>query len=308
MLSAASGDVAGGAVVGGYSAVTQVSTVVAYHIMVNGAVDRASLTADLLVLDGAPPGTRTYRRPSDEFRLWLDAAHAGEPTAAPGPSSEPASRMTAVGVWFRRRPDELVTAAIEVSRLTHLDASSVAMGVAAAGAVAGASLAMNGADLLFGAAETVERGLEHMGADQFRFSGMAEARRIPDWIRSHASLVTGPPTDAVRDLSGDNGPHGLSGAMLGIVLGSSLGASPVRLIELAAMSGGSELGALVGSIVGARVGLGRWPWRVPNESWFAEIGRRLAAGNGEVRDLPVPYAIEERFNMSPEMSGIIDFD
>jgi uncharacterized protein YcfJ len=308
MLSAASGDVAGGLVVGGYSAVTQTATVVAYHVMVNGAVDRARLTAELLVLDGSPPGTRTYRRPTAEFRAWLTAAHAGEPRVAADPSSEPASRMTGVGVWFRRRPEELVTAAIEVGRLTHLDASSVAMGVAAAGAVAGSSLAMNGADLLFGAAETVDRALELMAEDEFRYSRLVAARGIPDWIRSHTPLVTASPNEAVRALSGDNGPHALDGAMLGIVLGASLGASPVRLIEVAAMAGGSELGALVGSVVGARVGLGRWPWRVPNETWFAEIGRRLATGNGEVRDLPVPYAIEERFNMSPEMSGVLDFE
>lgn len=308
LLSSASGDVAGGLVMGGYSAVTQAATVVAYHVMVNDGVDHARLVRELLVLDGHPPGIRTYRRPSQEFREWLDAAHGGDPIAVPGESSEPATRMVAVGVWFRRRPDKLVSTAIEVGRLTHVDARSVALGVGVAAAVAASSLAMYGADLLFGAAETVESALDLMGQDEFRFSSLSDARALPDVIRSQARLVGESPEAAVRAFSGDNGPTGLNPALLGIVLGSSLTASPVRLIEVAAMSGGSELGAIAGGIVGARVGLGRWPWRVPNETWFAEIGRRISAGNSEIRDLPVPYAIEERFNLSPEMSGMLDIE
>ncbi len=308
LLSAASGDVAGGLVVGGYSAVTQVATVVAYHVMVNDGIDRTRLAQELIVLDGHPPGTRTYRRPSSELRQWLDAAHTGDPIALDGPSSEPATRMAAVGVWFRRDPERLVSTAIEVGRLTHLDASSVALGVGAAAAVAASSLAMYGSDLLFGVSETVESAIRLMERDEFRFSGIGEAAELPGRIRAKAGLVGEPPEEAVRSMSGDNGPTGLDVALLGIVLGSSLIASPVRLIEVAAMSGGSELGAIAGSIVGARVGLGRWPWRVPNETWFAEIGRRLSAGNPEVRDLPVPYAIEERFNLSPEMSGMLDIE
>ncbi len=49
--------------------------------------------------------------------------------------------------------------------------------------------------------------------------------------------------------------------------------------------------------MGARSGLLRWPWRVPNDTWFAEIGRRLVIRNRELRDLPVPQAVEERMTM-----------
>jgi hypothetical protein len=65
------------------------------------------------------------------------------------------------------------------------------------------------------------------------------------------------------------------------------------------MSGGSETGAVTGAIVGARSGLRLWPWRVANETWFAEIGRRLVTRYREVRDLPIPYAVEERTKLSP---------
>ncbi len=307
ILAAASGDVAGGVVIGGYSAVTQVATVTTYHVMVNGAVDRSKLADELLVLDGKSPGTKTYRRPSPAFREWLDAGHAGDVTASADRSSEPATRMSGLGLWFRQDPDGLVAAATAVGRLTHLDASSVAMGVAAAAAVAGSSHAMSGSDLLHGVAETVEVALHGMEAFEFRFSGMVEARAVPEHLRDLSRLISGDPTEMVRALSTDNGPEGLDRAMLGIGLGASMSAGAIRMIELAAMSGGSDVGAITGAIVGARVGLGRWPWRVPNETWFAEIGRRAAVQNGEVRDLPVPYAIEERFNLSPEMSGVLEF-
>ncbi len=308
MLSLASGDTAGGLVLGGYSAVTQTAMVVAYHVMVNDSIDRDKLVDEFLVLDGKAPGTKTYRRPGSAFRAWLDGGHRGEPVVSPAKSSEPASRAAAIGVWFRRRPSDLVTASVEMARLTHIDASTVAMTVASAAAVAGSSLAMYGADLLYGVAETVEQALDLMIVDHVRFSGLAEARRVPDWLRGFGSLVNDPPAEVVRSLSDDNGPSGLHPAALGVVLASSLQAKPVRLIEVAAMSGGSTLGAITGAIVGSRVGLGRWPWRVPNETWFAEIGRRLSAANPEVRDLPIPYAVEERFNLSPEMAHRMELE
>lgn len=306
MLALASGDVAGGLADGGYSHITQTATVVAYHLMVNGMVDRTKLTDELLTLDGRGHGVKVYRKPSAEFRSWLNSAHAGEPMASSSRSAEPASRMGAVGVWFRRDPQALVEAAVSIGRLTHLDATSVAMGVAVAGGVAGASTAMSGVDLILAVAETVESGLERMEPDKFRFSSFEAAQRLPEKIRSLAGTVSTPPELVVRSMSEDNGPVGIDGALLGVALAASRAANPVRLVELAAMSGGSEIGGIAASIIGARIGLGRWPWRVPNETWFAEIGRRLVVHNGEVRDLPVPYAIEERFNLSPAVTAMLD--
>ena len=80
---------------------------------------------------------------------------------------------------------------------------------------------------------------------------------------------------------------------MGILLGASKLNESVRLIEAGAMAGGSEVGAIVGAIVGARSGLVRWPWRVPNDTWFAEIGRRLVSRHAEIVDLPIPQAVEE---------------
>jgi hypothetical protein len=64
-------------------------------------------------------------------------------------------------------------------------------------------------------------------------------------------------------------------------------------VEQAARIGGSVLGAAVGAIVGARIGIRAWPWAFANDTWFAEIGRRLVGGPDETRDLPIPYAVEQ---------------
>jgi hypothetical protein len=37
---------------------------------------------------------------------------------------------------------------------------------------------------------------------------------------------------------------------------------------------------------------------VHNDTWFAEIGRRLVSRHAEIRDLPIPYAVEERMLMA----------
>jgi hypothetical protein len=83
-----------------------------------------------------------------------------------------------------------------------------------------------------------------------------------------------------------------------MVLAGLLLAAPVAPrhhvpISSAAQIGGSRLGAVVGAIVGARVGIRAWPWAFANDTWFAEIGRRLVRGPDEVRDLPIPYAVEQ---------------
>ena len=85
---------------------------------------------------------------------------------------------------------------------------------------------------------------------------------------------------------------------LGMALAALLLAAPMNEVyhspvEQAARVGGSVLGAAVGAMVGARVGILAWPWAFANDTWFAEIGRRLVRGPDEIRDLPIPYAVEQ---------------
>jgi len=292
-LASASGDVAGGSADGAYSWVSQLSTLVAYQILERGTIGEAHLTESMAALDGRNGASSTYRSTPEWLRAFLDSARAGTPTPTVDQSLAPSGRMGPIGVWFRRDPSGLVEAAIAASRVTHVDASSVAVASAVAGSVAGACFAMQGRDLLLGASETAGVALERLAADSYEFAGMARANQVPERIRRLVEIVDRPAVEIVGALSDDNGPHGLDGAYLAMVLGAARTADPVRMIEVGAMSGGSLVGSITGSIVGARAGLMRWPWRVPNENWFAEIGRRLMAHNSEVRDLPVPAAVEE---------------
>ena len=98
----------------------------------------------------------------------------------------------------------------------------------------------------------------------------------------------------VGSLSDDNGPDGIDGVLLAIAVAGNKTQEAVRLIDTAAQVGGSDVASITGAIVGARQATSMWPWRVPNDTWFAEIGRRLVSGETETRDLPIPYAVEER--------------
>lgn len=292
-LASASGDVAGGSADGVYSWVSQVSTVVAYHVLETGAVSSGRLAYELAALDGRSGAPSTYRSTPEWLRTFLDSAKRGEPAPTVEESPAPCGRMGPIGVWFRRDPQGLIEAAIAASRTTHVDAASIVLATAVAGAVAGACFAMQGRDLLLGASETASATWERLAADAYEFPGLERARSVPVRLGELVEIVELKPVDMVSALGDENGPRGLDRAYLALALGSARTADPIRMIEVGAMAGGSLVGAITGSIVGARAGLMRWPWRVPNENWFAEIGRRLMAHNSEVRDLPVAAAVEE---------------
>lgn len=294
MLAAAAGDVAGGNSSVGYSAITQQATVLAYHVLRNDGIDRVLLAEEWKELGADAENPSVYRAPSDSFRAWLEATSRGEGAATVEPSSEPAARVYPVGVWFRRDPERLVSAAISVARITHIDASTVVGAAAIAGAVAASSFAQVGRDLLQGAAELVERALGEIGKEGYLFSRMDDARLLPSQLREAVGWVTSPATDLLKRVIDRGRPSASEAPLIAIVLASAPSIEPYRLIEVAASIGGTEMASMVGALVGARVGLRLWPWVVPNNTWFAEIGRRLVSGNRETRDIPVPYQVEER--------------
>ena len=295
LLAAAAGDVAGGLDQGAYSSLTQVSTVVAYHLLRVGTIDRDRLQEELLEMDGVHEGEPSvYRAVSPELRYWLDSAAAGEAAPWPEPSLEPATRMAPVGVWFRRQPEALVEAAVAAARITHLDASTAVAAAAVAGAVAAGCFAQAGRDLLVAAAETAQQAAAAVVADAYRFGDPERAAQVPTAIRSLTSLVAADPAEVMQAASTLPVPPGVREALAAICLAAPMDREPFRLIEAGARLAGSHGGVIVGAVVGARVGVRRWPWLVPNDTWFAELGRRLVSRHTEVRDLPVPFAVEER--------------
>jgi ADP-ribosylglycohydrolase len=298
LLAAAAGDVAGGADSSSYSAITQAATVLAYHLLTHGSVDRDVLARGLVELAGGEDGRFTYRAPSAAFDDWLRSSLRGSPTVSSMGSSEPAARSIPIGVFHRRDPDLLVASVVNSSRVTHLDASTAVAAAAVSGAVAGSCFVQAGADLVFGAAETAEQALKLIEAEPYRFGDTNIAPGVPARLRSLATVVAEEPEVIVASVTAGRQAEGIDGAILGIVLGANKLADPIKLIEAAANAGGSEAGSVTGGIVGARSGLIRWPWRVHNDTWFAELGRRLVTRHAEVRDLPIPYAVEERMLMA----------
>jgi ADP-ribosylglycohydrolase len=298
LLASAAGDVAGGADPTSYSAITQSATVLAYHLLTHDEVDRDAFARGLVELAGGEEGRFTYRMPSPAFEEWLKSSLRGNPTVSSLPSSEPAARCTPLGVFHRRNPEVLVASAINSARVTHLDAGSAVVAAAVAGAVAGSCFVQAGGDLVLGAAETAERALRAIEEEPYRFGDVGMAASVPRRLRELATVTSREPAGIVSAVCGEGRPDGTTGAILGIALGAAKLADPIKLIEAAAIRGGSEAGAVAGGIVGARSGLIRWPWRVHNDTWFAELGRRLVARNTEIRDLPIPYAVEERMLMA----------
>lgn len=277
---------------GHYSVTTQLATVLAYHVIERGEVDPGQLVADILLLDGLDGKESVYRRPGEDLATWLASARLGLPSPLVRPACETSTWVAPLGMWFRDDPAGLVEATVAAVTLIHGDGRSSASGVAVAGAVAGSCFAQSGADLVLGAAETVEMAL---GAG-LRIDG-GEARAVAGSLRRLAPTVADASVDGLVAALGGQDP-GLDAAIVGIILAASRARpGPEIVVEAGRVAGGCAA-AVAGAIVGARMGLVRWPWLVANDTWFAEIGRRLIDHSREVRDLPVPFAVEQHLALS----------
>jgi ADP-ribosylglycohydrolase len=293
-LGAAAGDVAGGANLTGYSSITQTTTIVGYHLLRLGAVDRPSLEAEFVEMHGLEGAGSVYRSLSVPFRRWLETARAGHAEPSVEFGLEPACRVAPIGVWFRRDPGGLVDAAIDVATATHAHAPAIVTAAAVAGAVAAGAFAQTGRDLVFAAAETADRALDRLGPRLRTLEAVEDAPVVGARLRGGADLVDAPHHEVATEVLSAGDGTALDHVVAALVLGSKPGIESYHLIEAAARMGGSPAAAMVGAIVGARTGIRQWPWIVPNDTWFAEIGRRLVDHHAEVRDLPLPYAVEER--------------
>jgi len=289
LLGGAAGDVAGGASEVAYSALTQQATVVAYHLMGNDGVQGSALASEWSELAAEESNPSVYRAVSPEFEEWVTRVESDEAQRSSRPSADPAARVAPVGVWFRRRPGELVVGALEVSRLTHLDATTAVAAAAMAGATAASCFAQSGRDLLSAAAEISSQALSRI-EEEATFTNVNEARRFPRSFLEARSLVRCPPEEVVAEIEWREGPDEV---LMAVALACGSEETAEGAIQTAAQTGGSRLAAMVGALVGAREGIRTWPWVVPNSTWFAEIGRRLVNGHRETRDLPVPYFVEE---------------
>ncbi len=290
MIALAAGDTAGGAWDLGYSAATEQVTVVAYELIPKRSLDLEALVTAFVDFDGGEEEEPVFRAESPELRAWLDRAGAGRPLPGPERSMDAAIRATPLGVAYRRDPERLVADTIALGRTFHTDAGTVAAGVISASAVAASCFAQSGLDLIAGVGETVAGAIEEIAATcehpQRLESIPAEMKAVVNAV----GVTSG--VEAMATVGGDVAdPVQLT--LAGLLLAAPVASRHHLPIEQAARIGGSPLGAVVGAIVGARVGIRAWPWAFANDTWFAEIGRRLVRGPDEVRDLPIPYAVEQ---------------
>lgn len=247
---------------GRYSAPTQLATVLAYHLLEHGAVEPGPLEVAVRELAGAG----VLRRPDDDLLGRLS-----------GPGSDgcaAATWVTPLGLWFRDDPSGLASAAVATADIFGGRAEAA---LAVAAAVAASTYGQSGVDLVLGVAETVER-------------ASADGALAPDAAVPMVTALRLLAPEAVRP----GPPVGAAGPVLGgIVVGASRAAPGPDLVVEARGLGGLCAAIVAGAVVGARIGLVRWPWLVVNDTWFAEIGRRLAGRLQGVADLPIPRAVEE---------------
>ncbi len=289
MLGLAAGDTAGGAWKLGYSALTEQATVISYHLIEGRSIRPLELTVSLLEMDG-PDGEAVYRAETPEFRAWLDRSAGRPPAPSASPSAENLVRGCPIGAAFRRDADEVVRGSVELSKMFTTDAASVIAGVIGASSLAAAAFGQSGRDFVAGVSEAVLGAAASLGDDvsgKERVEGVEQ--ELHDAIE-HVGLTT---ADAVGGVVAGLDDDPLKNSVAGLLLAAPMLDPPHRAIEEAARLGGSVLGAFVGAVVGARVGIRAWPWPFANDTWFAEIGRRVVRGPDEVRDLPIPYAVEQ---------------
>lgn len=290
MLGVAAGDSAGGAWELGYSAVTEQVTVIAYELIQNRQIDSTRLTKALRELDGSEEGERVYRAETPHFRAWLDRAAAGYPMPEEEPSLDSVVRTAPLGVAFRSDPRKVTWEAVELARIFDADVGSIAAATISAAAVAASCFGQSGRDLIAGVAESVVPVLPVIGGDAGDDPRLHHLEQTFQLLLGSVGVATA--TEALGHVHGEEGDP-LRLMLAGLLLAAPVSERAHTPIEQAARIGGSTLGAAVGAILGARSGIRAWPWAFANDTWFAEIGRRVTNGPDEVRDLPIPYAVEQ---------------
>lgn len=296
MLGGAAGEVLAAGQDRVYGYLTQHNVITSYHLLRRGTIDPTALGSEFAALAFPEAGFDVYRAVAPWFRAWLDEHQRGSSAPLPFGNAGAAARMIPIGVWFRKDPVALVEEAIRGAMITHNQEGAVVAACSFAGAIAGASFGQSGRDLVFGAAEVAKRAEERIGD----LSGTVPS---PDGspplslLLRHAAQLVGKPSREVADQIRSWTPNAgsVAGVITALVLGAPILERPsVGVREAVAIDfEPREIAVMAGAIVGARVGPHRWPWRIVNDLWFAELGRRLANNDGRHEDLPDAYAVEE---------------
>jgi ADP-ribosylglycohydrolase len=304
VLGLAAGDTAGGVWNLGYSAITQQATIISYELIANQQIDRIRLIDALLELDGSQDEEPVFRSESREFRAWLDAAGLGSLVPDETPSLDPIGRSAPLGVFYRRRPEDLYQEVVGLNRVLHSDAPSILSGVVIAAAVAASCFGQVGRDLILGVAEAVEPAVNELSTATV---GLVNVDLIADATERISALIEfygiRSAGEALTKVQESDPPGPFDTTLAALLVAAPTAERAHEPVAEAAKLAGSNGGAAVGAILGARVGIRAWPWAFANDTWFAEMGRRLVRGPEEIRDLPIPYAVEQHLISGVRLDG-----
>ncbi len=291
LLGLAAGDQGAGAAYGHHA---QLAVTVAYELLRFGEVESGRLRGSLERLAGGRSGRSRLRGAPVWLQENLEQSEAER--AGPGMRTgiDVATRAVPIGIWHRNRPARLVDDAVRAVLVTHLDRSSAVAAAVLSGVIAGISHGQHGRDLAAGAlevgrmaAETTE-GMGDMSGDP------APLLRV---LQELLVAVGDDPSSIVKRCGAE--PNSLEAVMEAVAIGAPLRSNPFDMLSEVAPLRRRDLEVMVAAMVGGRVGLVQWPASVANDTWFAEIGRRLAAGTTTVDDLPDLYEVEERLSHGP---------
>jgi hypothetical protein len=290
LLGAAAGDMLVSGTRRAYGSTVQQMVFTTYHLLRSNPVDSEAFAGNLLEFAYPSDGRNSvYRSPPPWLSAFIEEARHAPPTPMPFLNPGAAIRAVPVGVWFRKDPRKLIDAAIAVARATHTRPESSVVSCVVAGTVAAAGFGQSGRDLMNGTVEIAGRAEQAIGT----------STSVPDALARAGDLVG----RGAKDVSLEVSSWGLESAEVEVI--AVVTALAARSFEDAAIvlrdaagviAHAESVAPIVGGIVGARSGLHRWPWPVPNDLWFAELGRRLARQMSVVEDLPDPYAVEEVLN------------
>lgn len=290
ILGAAAGELLVSGTRRAYGIGMQQAVVTAYHLFQHQDIDREMLAGDLLEFAYPSDGRASvYRTPDAWFSAFLEESRHGPVSPMPFRNAGASLRSVPIGLWFRKEPDRLLAASIGTTRVTHTRPESAVAAAAIGGAVAGAGFGQAGRDLILGAAEVAARAETRLG----------DGAAVSDAIRRAVDLADASAREISNEvMSWAIDDPAIEVAVVAVTIGShGVDRSEVVVREAAGVGAhAADVAPLVGAIVGARSGLHRWPWPIPNDLWFAEIGRRLARQESTYEDLPDPYAVEEVLN------------
>ena len=268
-------------------------------MIATGALEQSRLIDSLLELDGSRDEEPVYRAETPEFRAWLDRASTGSPDPDETASLDPMGRSAPLGLVHRRDPSSLVSEVIQLNRLFHSDAGSILGAVVMTSAVAASCFGQVGRDFIMGVAESVTPAVERLMADSVGLIGLDQIEDFDGPVRSlveHYGVLSA--SEAVALVSPDGEPGPLELSLVGLLLAAPTADTPHEPIAEAVKVGGGNLGAAVGAIMGARVGIRAWPW--PSQTtlgspkwvgdWFEDL-RRSATSLSHMRSSSISYRV-----------------